>query len=511
MRNSLWLACILIGLSASCEATAPSLDSLRCPTAPATSPPDTPAGGSDTSLFGSLTKDNNFNCIKNPSICSSLGTNFSCNMNQGCCEEKKLGRCNRSSDCTDFDKPVCDVPNNNCVACSAANMQTGDLQCSEWNTNQMDPLNRALCISGHCAECRTNSDCKRSGKTFCDQTDNICKGCTSHSQCTGSFICKLDASLLATGDALSNIGECVKVADVAFVDNNPANCDSAGAGGKPYCQINQAIAAGKSYINLKGNGGTLANLYQAVTVDNGRQVAILGPGRDVVPFGTQQAVINGVSVTGSARITLVGLSVTNIGAPAVQCNGSSTLYIQSVLISDAIVAPKGGIYANNCAKVDVERTKITGASGGYGLFVSGGSGHRIINNAIINNGSGAEPSGVRISGGADGLFAFNTIANNRQGVQCDSAATIFDSIVTANLTTPQLSANCQQTRVVTTGVELDNSYMSGNDPKLTTNAINDTCCIDKGMPDSNMTIKDDYFAAKRPLGNGYDIGFQEAK
>ena len=65
---------------------------------------------------------------------------------------------------------------------------------------------------------------------------------------------------------------------------------------------------------------------------------------------------------------------------------------------------------------------------------------------------------------------------------------------------------------MTTGVDLDPTYATtGNDPKLTTNTINDTCCIDKGMPDTNMTIKDDFYAAKRPRGNGYDIGFQEAK
>lgn len=389
-------------------------------------------------------------------------------------------------------------------------MQLGDQQCSAWNTTQMDPLNRGLCINGSCAACRTSSDCIRPGKTFCDQTDNLCKGCTANSQCPGSFICKLDASLLTAGDTLNNIGECVKTSDVAFVDNNPAVCDNAGAGGKPYCQINQAIAAGKSYINVKGNGGTTANLYQAVTVDNGKQVAILGPGRDV-PFSTQQAVINGVTVISSARVTLIGISVTNnAGQPAVQCSGSGTLYAQGLLITDKVVASTGGIYANNCTKVDIQKTKITGPFG-YGIFITGGSGHRVINNALINSGSSPEPAGLRLSGGADGIFAFNTIANNRQGVVCDSAVAITDSIVTGNLTMPQLSSNCQSTRVVTAGVAIDPSYTTGNDPKLTADPMNDACCIDKGMPDAARAIKDDFYSTKRPLGNGYDIGFHEAR
>ena len=226
-----------------------------------------------------------------------------------------------------------------------------------------------------------------------------------------------------------------------------------------------------------------------------------------------QAVVNGVTVTGGARVTLVDIAVTNNASqPAVQCTNAATLYVQNVLISDKTATPQGGVYATNCTRLSVEKTKVTGANG-YGVFVNGGAGHRIVNNAFINGGSASEQSGIRISGGANGLFAFNTIANNRQGVQCDSAVAVTDSIVTANpiVGAPQLSANCQPTRVVTTNVVLDPTYTTGNDPILTSDAMNDTCCVDKGMPDTNMTIKDDYRGTKRPLGNGYDIGFHEAR
>ena len=511
MRNSLWLACILIGLSGSCDATSPNAENLRCAISPAVNTPDAPAGGGDNSLFGSLTRDNAFNCNKNPSICESLGANFSCKTELGCCEEADLGRCTRSANCRENTLPVCDLTNNICVACSA------DSQCATWNKEQVDPLNRALCVSGHCAECRTNPDCVRPGKTFCDQTDNICKGCTSNSQCPGSNICKLDASLLATNDTLTNIGECVKATDVAFVNNNFAGCNSGdGTSGNPYCQITQALAAPKplSYISLKGTGGDAVHMYQAINVStSGQRVVIIGPGRDV-PFTTQQAVINGVTVTGGAQVTLVGLSVTNnANQPAIQCNGSGILYAQSVLISNQLVKPTGGIYANMCAKATVEKTKITNTSG-YGLYIVGGSGHRIVNNAIINNGSNPDLYGMRIAGNADGLFAFNTIANNILGVMCDTPAVVSDSIVAQNLGgTPISGCSPQSARNVTvaTEVELDSGYKTGGDPTLTTNTINDTCCINKGMPDSNMSIKDDYFSVGRPRGNAYDIGFQEAK
>ena len=79
----------------------------------------------------------------------------------------------------------------------------------------------------------------------------------------------------------------------------------------------------------------------------------------------------------------------------------------------------------------------------------------------------------------------------------------------ANGADPQVSANCPPMRVVTTGVTLDPSYTTTGDPKLIADPSN--LCIDKGMPDANKTIKDDYYGAARPQGNGYDIGFQEVR
>lgn len=508
MRNSLWLACILIGFLGSCEATAPNLENLRCSVS--TSSPDAPASGADPALFGSLSKDSNFNCNKNSAICASLGTNFFCNKAQGCCEEMKLGRCNVTPDCDMNDKPVCDTANNICVACSSTNMALGDQQCGTWSSARVDPLNRSLCISGLCAECRTSNDCKRTGKTFCDQTDNICKGCTMHSQCLpGSGICKLDSSLLATGDQLTNIGECVNTNDVVYVDRGYVNCSTGdGTSAKPFCELNQAVATGKSYINLKGNGTAMVNTYQSVTVDSGKLVAVFGPGRDVP--AAQQALISGVTVSGGARITINGVTVThNTGQPAVQCNGSASLYVQSAQITNAFLSG-GGIYANQCTRVVVEKSRINNIAGN-GIFITGGSGHRVVNNAIVdstrNSANTMETYGLRISGNADGLFAFNTIANNLQGVQCDSSVAVTDSIIVSNGGGAQVGGNCQTPRTVVDAskVSLDASFF------LTTNSLNDSCCVDKGLPDANMTIKDDYSSTKRPLGGGYDIGFHEAR
>ena len=81
----------------------------------------------------------------------------------------------------------------------------------------------------------------------------------------------------------------------------------------------------------------------------------------------------------------------------------------------------------------------------------------------------------------------------------------------SNVASPAVSAGCQQTRNVTSGAVLDFSYMTGGNPTLTADPANDACCVDKGMIDSGMTIKDDYQPVTRPLGQGYDIGAFEVR
>jgi hypothetical protein len=477
---------------------------------------DTGLSGGDSALFGGMTKNSPYNCISNPSLCNTLGANFVCDMTQGCCQEAPAGYCTKSSDCPDADKPVCNTAANICVPCATGAMQAqGNQQCQQWVAAHSDPLNRNLCVSGLCAECLTNADCTRPGKSFCDQMTNICGGCTQNSDCPGSNICKRDASLLSTGDDLTKIGDCAAPSDVAYVDKSYTDCGTGdGSPTKPVCGITEALALPKtpSFIILAGHGNAMVQLYSSVTVGtSGQRVAIIGPGRDVMPYSSAQAVIDSVRVTNGAQVTLMNLAVTSIeGTPAVRCDNSATLYVNNVLISDPMLQAKGGIYATNCSKVSIEKTKIAYAAG-YGVNIIGGTGHRVVNNAIIDSGSAAEPVGLHLSSGATGLFAYNTIANNRQGgIQCDSVAVVSDSIVFANNGTP-VSATCQQQRIVTQGIALDPSYMNATpgDPKLTADAANQ--CIDQGMPDANKTIKDDYFGSARPLGNGYDIGFQEVR
>ncbi len=520
MRYAFLLMALALGISCA-DLTRPAISPqyLRCASPSATETmADTGLSGADQSLFGGMTRSSPYNCSSDPTICTQLGATFVCDKIQGCCQDEPPGFCRQSADCLNAEQPVCNVSTNQCVACATGAMQAlGNQQCAEWVANRSDPLKRNLCINGLCAECLTNADCTRPGKGICNQMTNTCGGCTQNSDCPASNVCKRDQSLLSTGDDLTKIGECADPADVAYIDNSYFNCNVGdGTRLNPYCQVSAALAQAKppSFIVVAGLGDASVHLYQPITVStSGQRVAILGPGRDVAPYTTAQAVLNGVTVANGAQVTLMNLAVTNHQAqPAVKCSGSSTLYLNNVLISDSAQPPQGGIYATLCSKVTIEKTKVAYA-GGYGVYIVGGSGHRVVNNAIINSGSAAEPAGMRLSGGATGLFAFNTIASNRLGgVLCDSIVPVTDSIVTANGAGAQVSATCQQQRIVTGGITLDPSYMAATmagDPKLLADPSNQ--CIDQGMPDANKTIKDDYFGSARPQGNGYDIGFQEVR
>ena len=308
---------------------------------------------------------------------------------KGCCEEKMMGRCNVSTDCTTNDRPTCDMTNHICVACTVLDKNnskdTGNSQCSDFSKAQNDPLKEVLCIGGTCHECLVNSDCHRTGKGNCNTKTFTCGGCTDDSQCSASSnICKVDDSLLVEpGDSPQSIGDCASTSNVVYVDNAYSGCSSGdGSLAKPFCQINAAINAGKPYIRVTGNGSGTLQIYDPVTVGSGQKIVILGPtgGRDRT---SKQVVVNGLNVTGGGKLTIQDVVVVStMGATAaIQCNGSS-LSIRRVLITpNSGVQPNGGIFTTGCT-VDVEKTKIYAATG-YGIWINGGSGNRVVNNTII--------------------------------------------------------------------------------------------------------------------------------
>lgn len=452
----------------------------------------------ESSLFP--TGNNDRNCVLNPGVCSA---------DQLCDPVKKIcvsggGKCVTSPDCVMASGPVCSE--GMCKPCDSTVMATGDKQCNDWSTGRKEPILKNVCIAGTCMECRVSADCKRPGLTVCDQAKNTCVGCTEDNQCPVSQICKKDDTVLATSDSASNIGDCVAPDAVAYVNKNNGACSDtaadAGSSTKPFCQIQKAISTGKSYIRVQAGTD-----YDPILVGSAQRVIIYGPGKDT-------ASILSAKVTGGARLTLqdIGIKVSSTNpafTPLVQCELGAYLTVRRALVhglNGSTPASQGGIIANQCPRVIVERTKVTGVAAN-GIFITGGSDHFVVNNAIIGNGANSPTikAGLHIGPGVQsGVFAFNTLTNNLEGVFCETqTVAITDSIVQNNGST-NLNSCTNTARLVTTGAMIDGAFNA--DPKITADS---PTVVDKAM--ANQLVKEDYFGNPRPIGGGYDIGCHEYK
>lgn len=440
------------------------------------------------------------NCAVTPSLCAADQV---CDSLKKICVPRVL-MCTDSIDCGDDSLAYCVPGTNTCEPCNAPQASGGSSPTTaEANARCAARAGRrgtstVICVQGACKECGSNADCTQPGRTFCDQSKNVCIGCMEDNQCTGSNICKKDEGLLSTNDTLQNIGECVAAGQIAYVDKNAASCTSGtGTMASPFCQIQAAIDSGKSYIRVAAG-----EEYAPIRVQSAQRVIVYGPGRT-------QASLLAARVTAGARLTLQDLSLKPAvmlpaSTPLIQCDMGSYLTVRRVLVTGLTASVFGGIIADQCARVLVERTKVDAISGN-GISIIGGRDHQIVNNAIIRCGNATVRDGLFIGAGvSNSTVAFNTITNNIRGAQCESSVAITDSIVQANTMDPmtEIIGSCSVERVVTSGVTLA-STNNGEDPRVTADPMDRV----RDKAQASPLIKTDYFGTTR--GPRPDIGFHE--
>jgi hypothetical protein len=443
------------------------------------------------------TDTNSRNCVLDPSIC---GAGQLCDPVKKSCVSTG-GNCVESQDCSFDVGAFCNA--GKCDRCDAVSPSMGDANCATWaagmNRTPSDQY-KTLCISGICKECRTSQDCKQPGKSICDETKNVCIGCQKDDQCP-SRICKIDESVLAAGDTNNNIGECVAPEDIAYVDKTSPKCDDnamdAGPMDKPFCQIQGAIDRSKTYIRVLAGTD-----YGAISVSNARRAVIYGLDKNAIN-------VVGARVTLGGRLTLKEIGIKPGGSmTGAQCDAGGRLTLRRVLISST--SATGGVRADQCGRAIIESTKVDGILG-HGIWISGGSDHRVVNSTIIRSGAGSGRAALRIGQGvANSIFAFNTITgSNVEGVVCEEGQTITDSIIQGNVGAMQVSG-CNMSRVVTMGAMLLDAS-SGGDPRVISDSSTMPVVVDKGMqlPSPAPPVTEDYFGNPRPAGGGLDIGFHE--
>lgn len=398
--------------------------------------------------------------------------------------------CRDPQSCPSSSMPVCQ--DNLCLPCSTVSQKIGDSQCAAWSAAHAST--ESICIAGSCKECRINADCQNPGKPFCDQSVNRCVACREDAHCPLSSLCKRDENLLASGDTLKNIGECVASSDIVYVNKMAPGCATGtGTAAAPFCQIQTAVDRGKTYIRV-----VTGSDYMPITVQNSQRVIVYGPGKYAASLLAAQVM--------NARLILQDISVKAAAAapsstPLVQCTMGGYLTIRRADLAGMGVSA-GGISASQCARVIAERVKVD-LINGHGISILGGSNHWIVNSAIIRSGTAIVRAGLRLNEVSGSTFAFNTITGNAGGVLCETATSISDMIVQGN-STPEISAMCTAMRVVTSGVMLNN-VAGGAEPTILADPMNQIG--DKAKPIA--AVSEDYFGTLR--GVAPDIGFQEFK
>jgi hypothetical protein len=381
--------------------------------------------------------------------------------------------------------------------------------------------------------------------------------CARHADCP-SLVCRADHT-------------CAPSSDVAYVDNlgmTPASCIATGThdGSQmfPFCSIPPALDAGRSYVRVAGSSAHYAALTASSNTWNGR--VVVGPGRgattpatifadgsvgaDALQFGISMLTFDGMDFSGQVdctnagtiqlvdvsihdstadgiyvggcTVSLVGGTITNTAYSGVRTNTSSasatlvdvtfkstatsTTFNAAEPTPAAVLLAGGGV-------MTVERCYI-GPANGVGFFAGTGT-YSVTNTFIVDN----VGSFAMIGMGGTGVFQFNTVANNKRGVNCSNnvlEASIFYNNMSMGSEFNSITSCTFLSGTVTSASAVQPIFLGTADYRLNpTSSVNTTCCIDQvhaTVDGGAAQLPDhDYFLDKRPQGNGWDVGAHEAR
>lgn len=454
------------------------------------------------SLYGSFQRPNPDNCRNDPSICQSLSSDAGaavCDVMTSRCIS--AGRCEPGQiHCASPELPLC-TPEGVCTPCG----QDGDTLCQTRATDRQD--RRVMCLNGACVECRTQADCQSHGDlSVCDGQSHLCRGCTSNAECPSSGVCRTD--LPSLGPVASTAGyRCASLSEIAYVDSTAGLCSPTGPGtlAAPYCQLTQAVAANKTLLRIQPWTAQSAN-YAPLSVDTDNlALLIIGPGRDsTLPIRWEGLGVNKGKVT--VTDVAVQRDVFTQPVPFVSCSGGEVA-LRRVLVRGGI---KGVIGKTGCVRLTLERTRLESVQG-EPLVVEAGT-YRVVNSAIVDTKRYmfVIPKSVTLGSTASGIFAFNTLDRNFDGIDCQGGQLVTDSIVNTPVGVPSQIKDCQLARTA------EQAQLDTTNQTLREDAQNTSCCIDKGLVGTLQTdaaasseIAVDYFGNPRPARGGLDVGYHE--
>ena len=447
---------------------------------------------------------------KNPDLCCTDPANcMANNIPEGStCKDGLVCRGNQciAEDCAS--SSGCEAAAPYCVMQLCGSSCTDDMQCPGFGQASND----TFCVNGACVECRAGmNDCPASAPV-CDS--NACRGCRAHSECA-SGVCAMD-------------GTCATESDIAYVD--PAGSTSSTCSRSMPCTLQVGIATGRSYVLLAG--GTYS--HSGTITLSGTQ-SLIG-GSATRPTVTNSAAGAIFYLYPPATISLEHLQVSGATsggttAPGDGVLGDTTHVGQRELrLFDDVIAQNAddGVYCRACtvtaltttfsnnsnglevADTDATVDRCTAASNSkWGLSFDNGT-IAVTNSFVYRNATG----GIQIyTQAAATHFDFNTIVDNATGFSGSTGGGVTtmasNNIIARSSTAPTLCGQCTFPGSLVLGSDISSLHFKSPDSApydyhLGTGSV----AIDGAI---SSTMDHDFDGDPRPLGNGRDVGADEAQ
>ncbi len=300
-----------------------------------------------------------------------------------------------------------------------------------------NPLNS--CVVDPLMGCDSQADCTEPGKAVCDlEGSRTCVQCTMtmDEACTGDTPvcggdscrgCTADAECGADGVCLPT-GACTTADKVAFVA--PQGMDNAMcAKAMPCAKVSSALALtpARAFIHVTGT------IDDTVTVASGNVTIFGAANARLTHTGVGDAAL---TLSGSSQVVIFNLEINQVAGDGISVTGSASL---SMTASKVTESSGIGIRMNG-GELKLHRCHLEGNRGG-GLSLIDAK-FQIVNNFIVANGGMASNIGgatfVEVSTSVTGnLFELNTVAKNLV-----TGSTIPAGVRCASLTAPvKLSSN----------------------------------------------------------------------
>lgn len=431
-------------------------------------------------------------------------------------------------------------------------MPTVDAPSPECETNATCEAHgdgRPYCANdGVCVGCRDHGDCAQGPwQLVCDPASRACRHCVEDTDCP-SGVCDVDE------------GSCIAENLIYYVDDD-APCGGNGSRANPACTIAEAmqllVDAPRGVLRIAPGRYEFpppTTLSQPLWVIGSGESTIIGPGVTCLDPGIISTLrLRGVRFRGCGTAVLVSEANVRVlidrnrfedNAIGIDCRFGAICVVLSstfentatpivassdshlVVLDSVVRGSRGDANGITCggATCRIERTRVIGAARA-GIVVKSPSSFRLINNAVLENGTDTAATyngGIVLdTGAAERVFAHNTVYGNRakagipSGVVCAASTVLWNSILWGN-SGAQTVAPCEPR---SSAIDQEGfSTMNGNfrlDPRLastTPGAIDphlapDSPCIDRAEPTDLATMDLDRQA--RPAGPRSDVGADE--